>query len=670
MHVDDRLAPSHGRAAVDGLRSALVLGDDERSSTYAAEQRRLVRAALAAEVLTFTPFWREVVAEAGLDAPKSVADLQALPPRALPALGLPETLLLRPSPEAVRKSGPRPLRRQLRRARLRRGRDGAMRGILDPLYKPIHWILENDMPVGCTETDLLRLAEIGSRSLQLAGVSPGDAIVGLLPPGPSLSSWQLALGAREAGIPLAGLAPSTSLEVVELLGPTVLAGPPADLLRVLRGLDEPVRSVIATVLVVTRSPLGAKDRRTLARAAGEQASVVELWSPPGVRALWTQCRGGEGVHTWPQAELVEVCGPDDKPVPPGEEGQLVWTGLGWRGTVLVRLATGVLGRLVEGTCDTCGRTTPRILDARPLARAAEDDGRRRRAAAAAPAARAEVDVDDVDERDDRDDRDDRDERDDRDDRDAGHRDRLAGREPAAVIGPAKATGGVESVRTVRVPRKARAAARAAAAQSAAAAAAADELPGTVRAVAKEEEDSPPPRPVPPPPPPRARTPIGDVGGLPPRPEVGPDAGGDSAGDPSSDPWLPDTGEVDAWPAPVLASTDGLAAWQVEHRRRRGHDELVVHLALAEGAELGAVLVSLERAIGATQYVVASEDEISARVAATGGRRVVDRRNRGGNGTGRRAGNGGNGGNGGGGNGVNGGGGARSATPERRPVRKR
>ena len=151
-----------------------------------------------------------------------------------------------------------------------------------------------------------------------------------------------------------------------------------------------------------------------------------------------------------------------------------------------------------------------------------------------------------------------------------------------------------------------------------------EPPGTVRAGPKTEEDAPPASPAPPV---TARSEIGDVGDLPPVPEVGPDASGEVPAGLPHDPWLPDTGEVDAWPAPVLASTDGLKAWQVEHRRRRGHDELVVHMALAEGAELGEVLVSLERSIGATQYVVAEEADIEARVAAADGRRVVDRRSR-------------------------------------------
>lgn len=576
------------------LRSSSVLGDNERSGAYASEQRRLIRAMVVDEVLAFTPYWRAAAAEVGLDHPKAVADLQALPARPLSILGPPESLRLRPTHDEVSRNGPRPLRRQMRKGRLRKGRATAGRSVLDPLYKPVHWIIEGETPVGCTEADLVRLAELGSRGLDLAGLGLNDAIVGLVPPGPTLSATQLALGARQAGIPLAGLSPSTSLEAVAMLGPTVLAGRPADLLRVLRGVGDDVRADIVTVLAVTRAPLRPAERRAL-EAAVREASVIEVWSPPGVRVLWSQCRGGEGVHTWPQSELIEVCGPDGGTVAPGEEGELIWTGLGWRGTVLVRLATGVRGRLVEGPCGTCGRTTPRILDASVIAgREAAGAGSRRRRST----------------------------------------ERLRGSDP--VVGRVEATGDGESVRTVRMSRKDRAAARAAAEQEPVPAvdpvvpvgdveaAEWDAPPGAVRAVARDEPidaaGSPAAAPA------TAPSSIGEVESLPPIPEVGPDAAG-AGPEAGLDPWLPETGEVDAWPAPVLASVEGLTAWQVEHRRRRGRDELVVHLALAEGVELGEVLVSLERAIGATQYVVGQEAEVTARIAAADGCRIVDRRAR-------------------------------------------
>ena len=602
-----------------------MLSDRERSGAYAKEQRRLVREAVAAEVLAFTPYWREAAAEAGLRSPTSAGDLLGLEPRPLSALGSPDALILRPSPEAVRKGGPKPLKRRLRRARAGRDSSGAMRRILDPLYKPIHWIIEGDVPVGCTEADLVRLGELGRRSLELAGVGGDDAIVGLIPPGPTLSSWQLALGAREAGVPLAGLAPSASIQAVSLLGPTVLAGRPTDLLRILGGLSGSARTAITTIISITRAPLRPAERKRLERAAGGQAAVVEWWAPPGVRALWAQCRGGEGAHTWPQAELLEVCGPDGTPIGPGEDGELVWTGLGWRGTTLLRLATGMCGQVVEAACDSCGRTTPRVINGRP---------------AASSGAVEEADTE--------------------------------------AVGPVKATGRAESVRTVRARRSAppdvgarpsperdrpvrppegivlratedeglvlRAVSPGDEPDEAPEAEDADEalrtvpvpddvVDGVVRAVLKDPADVAAARAGPHLAEAITLAGAGDLDHLPAQPEVGPDA----AGGRLDDAWLPETGEVDAWPAPVLASTEGLAAWQVEHRRRRGQDELVVHLALAEGAELAEILVALERAIGATQYVVSGEADLVARIAGADGRRIVDRRSNGsGNGRGATA----------------------------------
>ncbi len=573
-----------------------MLGDTERSGAYASEQRRLLRDSLAAEVLPFTTYWRDAAAEAGLSKPAAPGDLTRMRPRRIDDLGPPDALVVRPSADAVRKSGPRPLRRRLRRARLGRHRSSANRRIVDPLYKAVHWFVEGDVPVGCTEADLVRLTELGRRSLELAGIGVNDAIVGLVPPGPTLASWQLALGAREAGVALAGLAPSASIESVSLLGPTVLAGRTRDLLRVLEGLGGPLRSTVSTVLAISRSPLAADDRRDLEAAAGTQAAVVEAWSPIGVRALWTQCRGGEGVHTWPQAELVEVCGADGSPAAAGGDGELVWTGLGWRGTAFVRLATGVRGQLIEGKCETCGRTTPRIMGAR--------------VAAAPSQAEAEAEAE------------------------------LAGLE---VVGPAKATGKLESVRTLRKrrtagSRRARAAAEEPPAEPEAEeillsaapdqglvfkAVAVEDDEGVVKAVAKQvDEDAEAPSP-----PPLGAVAPGDVvdlNHLPPVPEVGPDANGGNR----EEAWLPETGEVDAWPAPVLASIDGLAAWQVEHRRRKGHDELVVYIALTPGASLAEALVALERSVGANQYVVAGEAEMAGRIAAAGGSRIVDRRSQG------------------------------------------
>jgi len=475
-----------------------VLGDREKPGLYVAEQRRLIRQSIDGEVLPFAPGWTDRARAAGLTRPRTGADLRVLPPTALPDLGRAATLLIRPTIDGLRREGPPALRRRVRWARLRGRRQMIGPQMIDPLFKPIHWLIEGDVPVGCSEADLARLAELGRRLLGAARIGPGDAIVSVLPSGPNLPYWQIALGARELGAPLAGLHPGTPADPVVLLGPTVLVGRPGDLHALLQRLPQASREAITTVLAVARAPISAEHRSMLVAAAWPQTTVVEAWAPPGVRALWGQCPGGEGVHTWPATELLEVCDDAGQALADtSTDGSIVWTGLGWRGTAILRLATGLRGHLVDGPCPACRRTTPRLV---PVGVDAE--------------------------------------------------------RPKRVVGPS-------SVRRIE--------------------AASEHEPVPVR--------------------PAAPVPVPSVEVLP--SEV------DSADQ--------------AWPAPVLAGVAGVAGWQVEHRVRRGQDELIVHLALDPGSGLGDVLPGLERSIGATQYVVTDVRTLRSRVARSGGRRVVDRR---------------------------------------------
>src|SRR5581483_8813843 len=61
------------------------------------------------------------------------------------------------------------------------------------------------------------------------------------------------------------------------------------------------------------------DRQALAglgRQVGEEGvEVVVAWAPAGVRALWSECRGGRYFHTYPDLEWLEVL-PD---------GEIAWT---------------------------------------------------------------------------------------------------------------------------------------------------------------------------------------------------------------------------------------------------------------------------------------------------------------------------------------------------------
>jgi phenylacetate-CoA ligase len=78
---------------------------------------------------------------------------------------------------------------------------------------------------------------------------------------------------------------------------------------------------------------------------------------PGVAA---ECVARAGLHVQEDHFIVEVVDPGDgRSVPPGEEGELVFTTLTKEALPLLRYRTGDIGRLTRDPC-ACGRTMARI----------------------------------------------------------------------------------------------------------------------------------------------------------------------------------------------------------------------------------------------------------------------------------------------------------------------
>jgi hypothetical protein len=131
-----------------------------------------------------------------------------------------------------------------------------------------------------------------------------------------------------------------------------------DLLRLLESRALRPRLVLAVGAVLDDG------LRSRLRAAAWDAPVLSAWAPAGVRALWGECRSGAagGLHTWPASEVVDLIDPlSGVPAPSGAGGEIVWSALGWRGTVLLRLRTGAFAHMETATCAGCGRGAPRLF---------------------------------------------------------------------------------------------------------------------------------------------------------------------------------------------------------------------------------------------------------------------------------------------------------------------
>lgn len=339
----------------------MLTSDFLRPARLRAEQEKALADYLPGQVRAFSDHYRTVLQ--GVAWPRSgpgTSDLARLPITEFDDLQAASALVLRPDAERIRQGGSS-MRWGLRAAELLGYRKTWGRRRIDPEYKPVHWTVDDGLLVGSSTMDLERLAEIGRRWLEAAGVRPGDTVVSVLPPGPTLGFWELQLGARKAGLSGLFLPGVPSVGEFAQLRPDVLAGNTDDLLRLLigaRGEQVDVHQ-LRTVLSVG-APMKERERRALQELA-PRAAVLQAWAPPGVRSLWFECRGGTGLHTQPGAELLEVVvPPDDHPARPDQYGDLVWTALGWRGTVLVRMRTGLLGRLDTSVCSACGRGSPRV----------------------------------------------------------------------------------------------------------------------------------------------------------------------------------------------------------------------------------------------------------------------------------------------------------------------
>lgn len=134
---------------------------------------------------------------------------------------------------------------------------------------------------------------------------------------------------------------------------------------------------------LARIVLGAEpvseELRELIRALAMEAGAT---MPPRViqcvgmtEMKWTffECSERSGLHLNPRYFYWELLHPETRqPVAPGEPGVIVFTHVGWRGTVLVRYWTGdlVKGGMVWTRCEHCGYTFPRVFP--PICRAVQD----------------------------------------------------------------------------------------------------------------------------------------------------------------------------------------------------------------------------------------------------------------------------------------------------------
>ncbi|HVE93317.1 MAG TPA: hypothetical protein VNB24_00245 [Acidimicrobiales bacterium] len=213
-----------------------------------------------------------------------------------------------------------------------------LRKSYEPRYRPVHYFDAQGVPVGASVRDLVRLSGLGYRWLDGVRVSQEDSVVLVGGAGGGVEAWELSAATRRRGVALVVVDDASRAGP---LRPTVLAGSAEALDAALsRGGWPDLRLVV---------PIG----RETPPAVPEGVLVRRAWAPPGARAAWYECAPGgrdAGWHTNADAEVLEA---DDA-------GEVLWTALGWSGTVFLRLRTNMRAELDPAACPACGSASPRL----------------------------------------------------------------------------------------------------------------------------------------------------------------------------------------------------------------------------------------------------------------------------------------------------------------------
>lgn len=339
--------------------------DRRRPDSYAALRDESLRAWITDTVYPYSPVLREALDTAGLGqrGVRRSSDLTRLPATTVAALGDGKRFVLEPTATAIAAHAPLEERVRLRVADVLGRRSDLARTRIDPDHRPVSWTVagapSRPLFTASTSRDLDRLADLGRRSLAISGVERHDRVLVLDPPGAGIATWQLLAGCRDAGVAVLQLDAGAAPALWAAATPTVLAGRAATLrTAVAAGVPAGVR----TLVVLDGPPLAGAQHQDLARSG---ANVAEWCSPPATRAAWVRCPGGNGFHTWPTHELVEIL---DAAGQVTGTGELTWSAVGWHGSVWLRVRTGVTATVEAGACDRCGRTTPRVVPVELLRR--------------------------------------------------------------------------------------------------------------------------------------------------------------------------------------------------------------------------------------------------------------------------------------------------------------
>ena len=221
-----------------------------------------------------------------------------------------------------------------------------------------------------SETDLRRLGRCEELAMRATGVSADDtALLSCTMDRCFVAGLAYYLGLRAIGSAVirAGQMPVASLaDLIIRTHPTVLVGVPGFLRKLAlalhaRGIDVAGLGVRRLILIgdalhsATWTPLPvARDLESLWGAAAHST-----YATTETVSACCECGERRGGHLLPQFALFEILDDANRPLPHGQQGEVVITPLGVEAMPLIRFKTVDISFIDDAPCP-CGRTSPRL----------------------------------------------------------------------------------------------------------------------------------------------------------------------------------------------------------------------------------------------------------------------------------------------------------------------
>jgi len=258
-----------------------------------------------------------------------------------------------------------------------------MQELLGREYRPVFMTFttgttNSPVPFMYSRFDLDNLYLSGSRMVALFDIKGDDRIMNLFPFAPHLAFWQTFFGAIEAGIfslSTGGgkvMGTEGNLTALMRIKPTAILGVPSYVYHLVRFAQEKghdlsfIKKIVLGAAKVTPA-YKLKLSEMLSAQGAKNVSIFGTYGFTEARTAWAECPAenhlSSGYHLYPDKEIFEIIDPDTGEVKDDtEDGELVYTSLDSRASVILRYRTGdtVKGGITYGPCPYCGRVTLRL----------------------------------------------------------------------------------------------------------------------------------------------------------------------------------------------------------------------------------------------------------------------------------------------------------------------